>query len=121
MISGIRHYHDLVLMYFVIMIISVRSPQWLRSKWWMLKRHVPGYQRLPFVEILTALKDQSLVAGGRLGPQLSLTGSVTGVEASTDKAPPATFRLCNSENGYRLTPTVQLPDGITIITYYMCM
>lgn len=27
---------------------SVRSPQWLRGKWWSLKRHVPDYQLLPF-------------------------------------------------------------------------
>ena len=26
---------------------SVRSPQWLRSKWWSLKRQVPGYEALP--------------------------------------------------------------------------
>ncbi|KAL8618169.1 hypothetical protein ACOMHN_059176 [Nucella lapillus] len=27
---------------------SVRSPQWLRGKWWSLKRHVPSYQEMDF-------------------------------------------------------------------------
>ncbi|XP_076337180.1 uncharacterized protein LOC143239689 [Tachypleus tridentatus] len=29
---------------------SVRSPQWLRGKWWALKRHVPDANKLPFPE-----------------------------------------------------------------------
>ncbi|XP_041346863.1 cyclin-D-binding Myb-like transcription factor 1 isoform X2 [Gigantopelta aegis] len=36
---------------------SVRSPQWLRGKWWSLKRHVPDYQTLPFEEIINYLKN----------------------------------------------------------------
>jgi len=27
---------------------SVRSPQWLRGKWWSMKRHVTGYQEMTF-------------------------------------------------------------------------
>lgn len=30
---------------------SVRSPQWLRGKWWSLKRHVPNANTLPFHDI----------------------------------------------------------------------
>ncbi|GIY58885.1 cyclin-D-binding Myb-like transcription factor 1 [Caerostris extrusa] len=30
---------------------SVRSPQWLRGKWWNLKRHVPKANVIPFREI----------------------------------------------------------------------
>ncbi|GFT52462.1 cyclin-D-binding Myb-like transcription factor 1 [Nephila pilipes] len=30
---------------------SVRSPQWLRGKWWNLKRHVPNSNVIPFQEI----------------------------------------------------------------------
>ncbi|KAK3579058.1 hypothetical protein CHS0354_029918 [Potamilus streckersoni] len=36
--------------------LSVRSPQWLRGKWWSLKRHIPDYQILPFPELLECMK-----------------------------------------------------------------
>ncbi|XP_052823223.1 cyclin-D-binding Myb-like transcription factor 1 isoform X3 [Octopus bimaculoides] len=35
---------------------SVRSPQWLRGKWWSLKRHVPDYQVLSFSALVNYLK-----------------------------------------------------------------
>lgn len=35
---------------------SVRSPQWLRGKWWSLKRHVPDYQLLTFTALVDCLK-----------------------------------------------------------------
>ena len=33
---------------FVCYVCSARSPQWLRGKWWSLKRHIPDYQLIPF-------------------------------------------------------------------------
>ncbi|KAK3101344.1 hypothetical protein FSP39_002865 [Pinctada imbricata] len=41
---------------------SVRSPQWLRGKWWSLKRFVPDYKILPFPELLDFLKTTHLQA-----------------------------------------------------------
>ncbi|XP_036358042.1 cyclin-D-binding Myb-like transcription factor 1 isoform X3 [Octopus sinensis] len=38
------------------LILNVRSPQWLRGKWWSLKRHVPDYQVLPFSALVNYLK-----------------------------------------------------------------
>lgn len=35
---------------------SARSPQWLRGKWWSLKRHIPDYQILPFNDLLENMK-----------------------------------------------------------------
>ncbi|CAE1309382.1 DMTF1 [Acanthosepion pharaonis] len=35
---------------------SVRSPQWLRGKWWSLKRHVADYQLLSFTALVDYLK-----------------------------------------------------------------
>uniref|UniRef100_A0A7M5WYU1 Cyclin-D-binding Myb-like transcription factor 1 n=2 Tax=Clytia hemisphaerica TaxID=252671 RepID=A0A7M5WYU1_9CNID len=35
---------------------SVRSPQWLRMKWWKLKKEVPNYKTCSFLEILTHLQ-----------------------------------------------------------------
>jgi len=31
---------------------SVRSPQWLRGKWWSMKRHIRGYQDMTFQGLL---------------------------------------------------------------------
>ncbi|KAF6031804.1 DMTF1 [Bugula neritina] len=96
----------------------VRSPQWLRSKWWTLKRHVPNYQTLPFNEILTTLAQRRLlindttedtsmdeisVSEGLMESSKLMSGGTT------------TFRLCNSADGYKLTQTVQLPDGSTAV------
>lgn len=36
---------------------SVRSPQWLRSKWWTIKRQVTNHKELPFPVLLKALQD----------------------------------------------------------------
>uniref|UniRef100_A0A8C1LFU7 Cyclin-D-binding Myb-like transcription factor 1 n=1 Tax=Cyprinus carpio TaxID=7962 RepID=A0A8C1LFU7_CYPCA len=36
---------------------SVRSPQWLRSKWWTIKRQVTNHKELPFPVLLKGLQD----------------------------------------------------------------
>ncbi|XP_066524332.1 cyclin-D-binding Myb-like transcription factor 1 [Hoplias malabaricus] len=36
---------------------SVRSPQWLRSKWWTIKRQVSNHKELPFPVLLKGLLD----------------------------------------------------------------
>ncbi|KFM77482.1 Cyclin-D-binding Myb-like transcription factor 1, partial [Stegodyphus mimosarum] len=38
--------------------LSVRSPQWLRGKWWSLKRHVPNCNIISFQEICEYLYQQ---------------------------------------------------------------
>ncbi|KAJ8381895.1 hypothetical protein SKAU_G00026730 [Synaphobranchus kaupii] len=38
---------------------SVRSPQWLRSKWWTIKRQVSNHKDLPFSVLLKGLQDLS--------------------------------------------------------------
>ncbi|RUS75963.1 hypothetical protein EGW08_016270 [Elysia chlorotica] len=35
---------------------SVRSPQWLRGKWWALKRHIPDYNKLSYPALLEQMK-----------------------------------------------------------------
>lgn len=39
---------------------SVRSPQWLRGKWWSLKRHCTEYQNMEFKDLLEYLKNVHL-------------------------------------------------------------
>nr|XP_046192697.1 cyclin-D-binding Myb-like transcription factor 1 [Oncorhynchus gorbuscha] len=36
---------------------SVRSPQWLRSKWWSIKRQVANHKELPFHVLLKGLQE----------------------------------------------------------------
>lgn len=36
---------------------SARSPQWLRGKWWTLKRHVPHYNILPFQDLVKSVQE----------------------------------------------------------------
>ncbi|XP_052779000.1 cyclin-D-binding Myb-like transcription factor 1 [Mya arenaria] len=35
---------------------SARSPQWLRGKWWSLKKNIPDYNIIPFNELLNSMK-----------------------------------------------------------------
>ncbi|TRY56008.1 hypothetical protein DNTS_026867 [Danionella cerebrum] len=41
----------------IILVHSVRSPQWLRSKWWTIKRQVANHKELPFPVLLKGLQD----------------------------------------------------------------
>ncbi|KAG7231765.1 hypothetical protein INR49_010403 [Caranx melampygus] len=36
---------------------SVRSPQWLRSKWWSIKRQVANHKEIPFSVLLKGLQE----------------------------------------------------------------
>lgn len=36
---------------------SVRSPQWLRSKWWSIKRQVTNHKEIPFTVLLKGLQE----------------------------------------------------------------
>ncbi|XP_063067822.1 cyclin-D-binding Myb-like transcription factor 1 [Engraulis encrasicolus] len=38
---------------------SARSPQWLRSKWWTIKRQVANHKELPFPVLLKGLQEMS--------------------------------------------------------------
>ncbi|XP_064605099.1 cyclin-D-binding Myb-like transcription factor 1 isoform X2 [Liolophura sinensis] len=58
---------------------SVRSPQWLRGKWWSLKRHVQDYQMLPFREVVECLRTMHLAV--RLKSSNGLNMRVARVEA----------------------------------------
>ena len=89
---------------------SVRSPQWLRSKWWALKRHVTNYQNLPLREILDTLS-ALLVAGRKLRPAGASQSVTTNSKLSSTGT--TTFRLCNSSEGYTLTTAAaQLPGSM---------
>ncbi|KAK9525951.1 hypothetical protein VZT92_016616 [Zoarces viviparus] len=53
---------------------SVRSPQWLRSKWWSIKRQVANHKEIPFNVLLKGLQElmaSSQAASGPVSPSSS--------------------------------------------------
>ncbi|KAM6984761.1 cyclin-D-binding Myb-like transcription factor 1 [Aplochiton taeniatus] len=63
---------------------SVRSPQWLRSKWWSIKRQVENHKEIPFNVLLKGLQElmqaQIQTPGGPGSPSPSLQFHVTRLE-----------------------------------------
>ncbi|KAM7378468.1 hypothetical protein PAMA_013398 [Pampus argenteus] len=47
---------------------SVRSPQWLRSKWWSIKRQVANHKEIPFSVLLKALHEVMASSQTAAGP-----------------------------------------------------
>ncbi|XP_053169777.1 cyclin-D-binding Myb-like transcription factor 1 [Scomber japonicus] len=47
---------------------SVRSPQWLRSKWWSIKRQVANHKEIPFTVLLKALHEVMASSQTTAGP-----------------------------------------------------
>ncbi|XP_061839539.1 cyclin-D-binding Myb-like transcription factor 1 isoform X1 [Nerophis lumbriciformis] len=54
---------------------SVRSPQWLRSKWWSIKRQIANHKKIPFNVLVKALHEvmaSSQAASGSCSPSLQI-------------------------------------------------
>ncbi|XP_077956874.1 cyclin-D-binding Myb-like transcription factor 1 isoform X2 [Gasterosteus aculeatus] len=73
---------------------SVRSPQWLRSKWWSIKRQVANHKEIPFSVLLKGLQElmaSSQVASGPGSPSSSSSSSLqirlTRLDESVGPAP----------------------------------
>ncbi|CAN9508520.1 unnamed protein product [Ophioblennius macclurei] len=47
---------------------SVRSPQWLRSKWWTIKRQVANHKEIPFSVLLKGLQELMTSSHSASGP-----------------------------------------------------
>ncbi|XP_022066248.1 cyclin-D-binding Myb-like transcription factor 1 isoform X1 [Acanthochromis polyacanthus] len=47
---------------------SVRSPQWLRSKWWSIKRQVANHKEIPFNVLLKGLQELMASSQSTSGP-----------------------------------------------------
>ncbi|CAL8386666.1 unnamed protein product [Boreogadus saida] len=64
---------------------SVRSPQWLRSKWWNIKRQVSNHKEIPFsllLEVLQDLMESSQANAGTGSPASSATLRVARLDES---------------------------------------
>ncbi|XP_041636881.1 cyclin-D-binding Myb-like transcription factor 1 [Cheilinus undulatus] len=69
---------------------SVRSPQWLRSKWWSIKRQVANHKELPFSVLLKGLQElmaSSQTSSGPGSPSSSLQIRLTRLEESGGSSP----------------------------------
>nr|XP_046235179.1 cyclin-D-binding Myb-like transcription factor 1 isoform X2 [Scatophagus argus] len=58
---------------------SVRSPQWLRSKWWSIKRQVANHKEIPFSVLLKGLQElmtSSQTSSGPGSPSSSSSSSL---------------------------------------------
>ncbi|XP_029901983.1 cyclin-D-binding Myb-like transcription factor 1 [Myripristis murdjan] len=88
---------------------SVRSPQWLRSKWWSIKRQVANHKEIPFSVLLKGLQElmeSSQTAAGSGSPSSSsLQIRVTRLEESGSSPAPSSVAA--------LQIPVQIPLQIT--------
>lgn len=79
---------------------SVRSPQWLRGKWWSLKRNYHHYQCMPFQDLLEHLKTNH-VGNVRMKNQMKLSSEMvampvtlqTGSDGSTTTEAVQTYEI----------------------------
>ncbi|XP_072309936.1 cyclin-D-binding Myb-like transcription factor 1 isoform X2 [Eucyclogobius newberryi] len=91
---------------------SVRSPQWLRSKWWSIKRQVTNHKEIPFSVLLKGL--QELTASSQ-----STSGSGSPLSSSSSSLQIRLTRLEESSNSSApnsvaaLQIPVQIPLQIT--------
>ncbi|KAF7656105.1 hypothetical protein LDENG_00046280 [Lucifuga dentata] len=87
---------------------SVRSPQWLRSKWWSIKRQVSNHKEIPFNVLLKGLQElmaSSQTTAGSGSPSSSLQIRLTRLEESSSS--PASSSVA------ALQIPVQIPLQIT--------
>lgn len=92
---------------------SVRSPQWLRSKWWSIKRQVTNHKEIPFTVLLKGLQELT---------SFSQTTSGSGSPSSSSSSSSLQIRLTRlEESSNSSTPNsvaalqipVQIPLQIT--------
>ncbi|XP_047431434.1 cyclin-D-binding Myb-like transcription factor 1 isoform X2 [Mugil cephalus] len=56
---------------------SVRSPQWLRSKWWSIKRQVANHKEIPFNVLLKGLQELMASTQSTSGPGSPASSATT--------------------------------------------
>ncbi|XP_030576141.1 LOW QUALITY PROTEIN: cyclin-D-binding Myb-like transcription factor 1 [Archocentrus centrarchus] len=90
---------------------SVRSPQWLRSKWWSIKRQVANHKEIPFSVLLKGLQELMASSQSASGPgspsSSSLQIRLTRLDESSNSSSPAPSSVA------ALQIPVQIPLQIT--------
>ncbi|XP_028811068.1 cyclin-D-binding Myb-like transcription factor 1 isoform X2 [Denticeps clupeoides] len=115
---------------------SVRSPQWLRSKWWTIKRQVSNHKELPFSVLIKGLQDvvetqsysKVLLVGSRPGnssPPLTalqipvqIPVQITHVSDINSNSPDSETITLN-QGTFELLPSFHLQPTGTPGTYYL--
>ncbi|XP_018585954.1 cyclin-D-binding Myb-like transcription factor 1 isoform X2 [Scleropages formosus] len=102
---------------------SVRSPQWLRSKWWTIKRQVSNHKELPFIVLLKGLQE---LAENQMPYSKVVVGSPRTSSASPSSGPvqQVQIRVARLEEGSSATSNpmgalqipVQIPVQITHVS-----
>ncbi|XP_048743013.2 cyclin-D-binding Myb-like transcription factor 1 [Ostrea edulis] len=101
---------------------SVRSPQWLRGKWWSLKRNYRHYQSMPFQELLEHLKTNH-VGNVRMKNQVKVSTEMvampvtlqTGADGSTTSESLHTYEILHqTSSGAFLITQPNTNPAITI-------
>ncbi|CAM9899891.1 unnamed protein product [Lampetra fluviatilis] len=97
---------------------SVRSPQWLRSKWWTVKRQVTTHKEVPFLDLLDYLSQTHIPVLRQVVQRVHPTGAPAAPAGSPGvPTAPVCLRLPRGE-GSALLPqttiaTLQIPVQIT--------
>uniref|UniRef100_A0A3Q0RQR6 Cyclin D binding myb-like transcription factor 1 n=1 Tax=Amphilophus citrinellus TaxID=61819 RepID=A0A3Q0RQR6_AMPCI len=89
---------------------SVRSPQWLRSKWWSIKRQVANHKEIPFSVLLKGLQELMASSHNSSSPAPS---SVAALQI------PVQIPLQITHLGEARTPSFHLQPTGTPGTYYL--
>ncbi|XP_061167972.1 cyclin-D-binding Myb-like transcription factor 1 isoform X2 [Saccostrea echinata] len=101
---------------------SVRSPQWLRGKWWSLKRNYRHYQSMPFQELLEHLKTNH-VGNVRMKNQMKVSAEMvampvtlqTGADGSSTSEALQTYEILHqTSSGAFLITQPNTNPAITI-------
>ncbi|XP_024913011.1 cyclin-D-binding Myb-like transcription factor 1 [Cynoglossus semilaevis] len=96
---------------------SVRSPQWLRSKWWSIKRNVSNHKDIPFHVLLKGLQE-AMEASNQSGsvegsPAASSTSSNSSLQIHLTRLEESGSSSSPSSSVAALQIPVQIPLQIT--------
>uniref|UniRef100_A0A667ZAL8 Cyclin D binding myb-like transcription factor 1 n=1 Tax=Myripristis murdjan TaxID=586833 RepID=A0A667ZAL8_9TELE len=93
---------------------SVRSPQWLRSKWWSIKRQVANHKEIPFSVLLKGLQElmeSSQTAAGSGSPSSPAPSSVAALQIPVQIPLQITHLASDSSAAASESETITLNTG----------
>ncbi|KAK1906879.1 Cyclin-D-binding Myb-like transcription factor 1 [Dissostichus eleginoides] len=95
---------------------SVRSPQWLRSKWWSIKRQVSNHKEIPFNVLLKGLRE--LIASSQSGT-LQIPVQITHLATDSSAAANDSETITGALQTFEILPSFHLQPTGTPGTYFL--